>query len=76
MAGKNENAPMTIEVTLAVTIEDPSEWTATFGVEGRKAILGEVRSYVTEHLENVNLGALSNGEVRSKVEVFRVLSKP
>lgn len=55
--------PMKVSVTIIVELEDPSQWTLAFGVEGRAAIREDVKSYVANGVD----GVFGNGEVKAKV---------
>lgn len=55
--------PMKISVTVIVELEDPSQWTTTFGVEGHTAIREDVKRYVATGVD----GVFGNGEVKAKV---------
>lgn len=57
--------PLTIVVTVEVTLERPSEWTAAFGVEGRSEIRRDVKAYVGRELSSG--GVFANGEVEAQV---------
>lgn len=58
---------MKIVVILEVEIEDPDDWTVTFGVEGKAAIRKDVKEYVENAVQHA--GALGNGEVSNTVKL-------
>lgn len=57
--------PLTVVVTVEVTLERPSEWTTAFGVEGRSEIRRDVKAYVGRELSSG--GVFANGEVEAEV---------
>lgn len=61
--------PMTISVTLAITLKDPDEWTTTFGIEGRPAIRQDVKEYIENGVRG--MGAFGNGEIEADVDLTR-----
>jgi hypothetical protein len=56
---------MKIAVTVTVELDDPSEWTTTFGVEGVAAIRKDVKEYVGEGV--AHMGVFGDGEVNANV---------
>ncbi|MET8342396.1 hypothetical protein [Streptomyces microflavus] len=59
--------PLTVVVTVEVTLAQPSEWTAAFGVEGRAEIRRDVKAYVGRELSSG--GVFANGEVEAEVNL-------
>lgn len=57
--------PMKIRVVLEVMLADPDQWTTAFGVEGRRAIREDVKSYVANEAGG---GVFSDGEVAGTVK--------
>lgn len=58
---------MKIVVTLEIEIEDPDDWTVTFGVEGKAAIRKDVKEYVENAVQGA--GVFGNGEVPATVKL-------
>lgn len=56
---------MKVVVTVTVEIEDPSQWTLAFGVEGLAAIRQDVKEYIGNDLPQ--FGVFGNGEVDAEI---------
>lgn len=56
---------MRIRVLITVDLDDPGEWTTTFGVEGAAEIRRDVKSYIGNEVQHV--GAFGSGEVTAEI---------
>lgn len=52
---------MKIRMTVTVNLEDPQQWTTTFGTEGAQEIREDVKEYIKSNL--LPGGVFGNGEV-------------
>lgn len=68
MRGPDEvtGKPLTVSVTITVTLRDPGEWTDAFGVTGRAAIRQDIKSYIGNEAQRA--GVFGNGEVFADIE--------
>lgn len=60
-----EPRPLTVKVTVTVTLKDPEQWTVAFGTEGRAAIRDDVKSYVSNGIHRY--GVFGDGEVDAEI---------
>ncbi len=58
--------PLKVTVTLTITIEDPDEWTTTYGVQGRAKIRQDVKEYVGNGIQQS--GAFGSGEITATID--------
>jgi hypothetical protein len=65
VTGVKEPKPLTVRVAMTVTLNNPGDWTTTFGVEGRAAIRQDVKEYVLYAMQNYWL--FTNGEVDARI---------
>ncbi|MFJ9318793.1 hypothetical protein [Streptomyces globisporus] len=56
--------PLTVFVTVQVTLTDPKEWTTAYGVEGADAIKTDVKEHVISNVRDVVTGS---GEITADV---------
>jgi hypothetical protein len=56
---------MKVVVHLEIEIEDPADWTTTFGIEGGREIRADIKEYV--HNMVADGAVFGNGEVPAKV---------
>lgn len=57
--------PLKVKVTVTVTLKDPADWTLAFGVEGRREIAKDVKSYIGNGV--IDYGVFGDGEVDANI---------
>jgi hypothetical protein len=57
--------PMTVVITVEITLPDPEQWTTAFGIEGRAVIRQDVKQYVANQIRGE--GVFGDGEVAAEV---------